>query len=1004
MKGLFKKILTITICFGLLFPLFQIHAFAAVSGFYEYTVTGSTATITRYTGNDFIVNIPNNLDGYTVTAIGGNVYNPVFNMSLRSVTIPDSVTSIGAYAFYGCSGLTSITIPNSVTSIGNHAFERCVSLTSITIPDSVTSIGEDAFSFCYGLINITIPGSVASIGDYAFYSCTGLTSITISDGVTSIGNNAFYICPGLTSITIPDSVTSIGNGAFGGCSGLTSITIPGSVTSISGFAFAGCSGLTNLTIQDGVTSIGGYAFQGCSGLTSITIPDSVTSIGEDAFSFCSGLTNIIIPNSVTSIGVDAFRSCIGLTSILIPDSVTSISSYTFEGCSGLTSITIPDSVTSIGDRAFLDCTNLISITIPGSVTSISDYTFQNCAGLTSITIPDGLASIGDYAFQNCASLTSITIPDGLASIGDYAFQNCTGLTSIIFPDGVTSIGESAFTGCSDLTSVLFNGNAPTIFGGSVFFGTKPDFVIYYLEGKAGWTTPTWYVYKTIPITPPTTPGTPALLSRTPNQITFNWAASLSNTGSITGYKIYRDGVYIATVTGLTYTDTGLTPGTNYSYTIKAVDSYGMESNPSQAIVFSTVSLEKEITGYTPLTAVTLTNDEHIITLSELKASGKLPTTITVTDGTTPASANITNWTGTFNGTTTGTYTLTPAWTMPTGYTDNTNPISVTIAINVNTAQTAASTDKEITGYTPLTAITLTNDEHITTLSELKASGKLPTSITLTDGTTPISVNITGWTGTFDGTATGVYTLTPVWTLPLGYIDIIDPINVTAAINVNTVQTVLNTFSVTNVITGNINVSGTGTFGYKVELYMNGVLVGTTTVENNNTWLIALPNNRVIQTGDNINVKYFNANGVEQNSKTINVSTTPSQSNPVIVVSPTLPNVITITDPFVHVATFNETPVGTILGNDTNTIVEKPDKTIADAVIYAQDKNLKVGDKFEFMADVTAKDNGGKGKDITKKVRLSGVVNTKIPGKYTMHYSVKGKNGNTVYKDITINVE
>ena len=217
------------------------------------------------------------------------------------VTIPETitvdnvvynVTSIGEWAFWGCTGLTSITIPNSVTSIGECAFSGCTGLTSITIPNSVTSIGDRAFSGCTGLTSITIPNSVTSIGEWALSGCTGLTSITIPNSVTSIGNYAFSDCPGLTSITIPNSVTSIGDCTFWRCTGLTSITIPNSLTYIGQSAFRECSGLTSVTIPNSVTSIGRYAFSGCTGLTSITIPNSVTSIGTEAFAKCSNIENV----------------------------------------------------------------------------------------------------------------------------------------------------------------------------------------------------------------------------------------------------------------------------------------------------------------------------------------------------------------------------------------------------------------------------------------------------------------------------------------------------------------------------------------------------------------------------------------------------------------------------------------------------------------------------------------------------------------------------------------
>ena len=202
-------------------------------------------------------------------------WTTLYNVNITSITISDSVTSIGKNAFYNCSGLTSITIPDSVTSIGNNAFRECTGLTSITIPDSVTSIGDNAFYGCTGLTSITIPDSVTSIGSHAFYNTPWLTEKQQENPLVIINN---ILTDGLTcsgKVTIPDSVTSIGNYAFQNC-GLTSITIPNSVTSIGGGAFSYCRGLTSITIPDSVTSIGNGAFRDCAGLTSITYTGTIS--------------------------------------------------------------------------------------------------------------------------------------------------------------------------------------------------------------------------------------------------------------------------------------------------------------------------------------------------------------------------------------------------------------------------------------------------------------------------------------------------------------------------------------------------------------------------------------------------------------------------------------------------------------------------------------------------------------------------------------------------------
>ena len=369
-----------------------------------------------------------------------------------------SVTSIGDYAFYRCSGLTSVTIPNSVTSIGNNSFSGCSGLTSVTIPNSVTSIGTEAFSYCSGLTSVSIPNSVTSIGDYAFKNCNKLISVNINCNAIVSKN---YSSSGLSKIfgdqvetyIIGDSVTSIGEYAFRSCSSLTSVTIPNSVTSIGSSAFYGCSGLTSVAIPNSVTSIEGWAFEYCSGLTSVTIPNSVTSIESSAFTGCSSLTSIIVDdnnkvydsrgncNAIISTADNTLR--VGCKNTIIPNSVTSIGNYAFGDCSGLTSVTIPNSVTSIGSSAFSSCSGLTSVTIPNSVTTIGNYAFKYCRGLTSVTIPNSVTSIGDGAFSYCSGLTSITIPNSVTSIGYSAFS-ATGITSVTIHDNVTYVGGSAF--------------------------------------------------------------------------------------------------------------------------------------------------------------------------------------------------------------------------------------------------------------------------------------------------------------------------------------------------------------------------------------------------------------------------------------------------------------------------------------------------------------------------------------------------------------------------------
>ena len=327
-----RTLFILTALFGLLFSSFSALAYdCKVDGiYYNLNKTDKTASVVSnyygvYSGNIIIPEtITYNNTTYSVTSIGDRAFDQC--SGLTSVTIPNSVTTIGEEVFGNCSRLNSVIVDknngtydsrdNCNAIIKTSTNKLIVGCKNTTIPNSVTSIGDRAFYGCSELTSVTIPNSVTSIGESAFYGCSGLTSAIIGNSVKSIGESAFDSCSGLTSVTIGNSVKSIGEGAFRYCSGLTSVTIPNSVTFIGEDAFSDCSGLTSVTIGNSVTSIGQEAFCGCSGLTSVTIPNAVISIGYVAFSDCSGLTSVTIGNSVTSIGEIAFYGCSGLTKLV----------------------------------------------------------------------------------------------------------------------------------------------------------------------------------------------------------------------------------------------------------------------------------------------------------------------------------------------------------------------------------------------------------------------------------------------------------------------------------------------------------------------------------------------------------------------------------------------------------------------------------------------------------------------------------------------------------------
>ena len=406
---------------------------------------------------------------------------------LTSITLPDSIISIGDMAFYRCSALESISIPTDVTRIGVSAFHNCTSLSSITIPEQLTIIENNSFAYCESLSSITIPSAVTDIGKEAFAFCSGLTSITIGASVTKIGNNAFCYCTALAFVTLAkdSQLKKIDSSAFRNCYSLISISIPESVTRIENYAFDGCYSLvevynrSDLNISVGSSECGKVAFyaknvykeEGTSRLsfeenglilykdgdyvciikyigtdTSVALPSNTSEIGAEAFCGCSCLTSIAIPDGVTIIGRDAFKNCIGLSSVTISNGVTTIENNAFRGCTALTSLVIPSTVTSIGSFAFAECTSLNSIAMTSdSITIIPEYAFYGCTGLTSITIPNGVTSIRWDAFSGCSGLTSVTISDSVTSIREEAFSGCRRLTSITF-QGTKAQWDAIYTG------------------------------------------------------------------------------------------------------------------------------------------------------------------------------------------------------------------------------------------------------------------------------------------------------------------------------------------------------------------------------------------------------------------------------------------------------------------------------------------------------------------------------------------------------------------------------
>ena len=520
-----KKWLLGLVAFAAMVVLCVVCTGAETYGDLEYSVLGDgTVEITDYNGSAEKVDIPAEIDGKSVTSIGGYAFSDC--ESIINITIPSSVTKIGWYTFNNCLKLTSIKIPNNVTEIGGYAFSNCSKLTSITMPNNVTEIGWYAFKNCKSLTSIKIPSSVISIGDPAFYGCSSLISINVTadnanytsvNGVLFDKKKSELICypTGKTdkSYIVPDGVTMINNEAFYNNKFLINITLPDSLVSIGYRAFSYCSSLKSVIIPDGVTEIVSATFSGCSSLQSVQIPNSVKCIGHSAFYECTSLKSITIPDSVTEItGGDssyrtygAFGMCTSLESVKLSENLERIDSRTFNGCTALKNITIPGSVKSIGVYAFNGTAIInnqtgvfkyvdkwliyafgdfnengdgtyIDVVIPSDTNGIA----ENALGIANyyinnLIIPANVSSVGDIIekytyddFNQSYYINNLIFENGVTNIESRAFNRNSQIKNIVLPKSLESIGSSAFNDCKSLQNIEINGG--TIIGQSAFSG------------------------------------------------------------------------------------------------------------------------------------------------------------------------------------------------------------------------------------------------------------------------------------------------------------------------------------------------------------------------------------------------------------------------------------------------------------------------------------------------------------------------------------------------------
>ena len=334
------------------------------------------------------------------------------------ISIKEGTTVIADYCFSGSEKLREVSFPQSLKSIGKWAFNNCPRLISVSL--SNVDIHYRSFGWCVDLKDVSLTdvrfipdvntGDGRLLTDY-FEHCNGIESVYINCKEV---DDWFENIPTITSLTLGEHVEVINPGAFRGCTGLTSIEFPNSINYLSGFS-------------------------GCIGLETINIPSSVKEIGESAFEDCIGLSTLYIPANVETIGIRSFYGCSGLLSISLSEGLKSIGGYAFGECTRLNNLVIPNSVNTIGNTydygmeqggSFYKCKNLESVILPNSVKEICVGTFSSCENLTKVSLPEGLQTIKCNLFSNCKKLNSVTIPSSVTTVYGNAFYGCKDLEEV----------------------------------------------------------------------------------------------------------------------------------------------------------------------------------------------------------------------------------------------------------------------------------------------------------------------------------------------------------------------------------------------------------------------------------------------------------------------------------------------------------------------------------------------------------------------------------------------
>jgi len=399
------------------------------------------------------------------------------------VKLPDTLTTLGSGAFFGCTKLTNIDLSETqLTSIGGQAFYQCTSLESIVVPNTVTKMGSAVYAKCTNLKTVTLSENLKGVLDTTFSGCTKLESVNIPEGITALGYEVFFKCSSLSEIVIPSSCKSIGHDALNGCTGVKKFVVPASCSLYGANELNGVSSkLEVLEVYgegENLKNINGFLIYKNETLKlgtkyAIDVPEGITTLWQCA---------VMNQTERTTINLD-----------LAKDTLTTIGSSTFSGCTNLTDVIIPENVTSLGGNLFQNCSSLKIMNIPETVAkaikTIPSGMFLGCSSLESVTIPEGITKISTNAFNNAGLNCSLTVilPESLTSLEGSAFYKAN-IDTIYIPSAVT-IGSPSVCFYENKIKNFYLANS-TMYA-NILNGTTYDLPFSLTDGT------TWYVSEDI---------------------------------------------------------------------------------------------------------------------------------------------------------------------------------------------------------------------------------------------------------------------------------------------------------------------------------------------------------------------------------------------------------------------------------------------------------------------------------------------------------------------------